>query len=1470
MIIVFTVASEADLNAAIRAIDVGGADAAQNTAYTINITGPISLTTDLLAINLESGSSLTIAGTNGVGGPAPQTLDGNGSQRGLFVYAGNVTVQNLTLENMSAVGGAGGSGGGGGAGLGGGLFVTGISDGVGGAHVTLDRVTFTNDEAVGGTGGLGNPYGVSEIDGTGQADLFGGGGGGLGGAGGSRFFVNTLFTAGGGGGIGTSASGGSVGTISTSASGGLTPPGAGIIPGAPGGASGMQFTVNGSYSTEPGGASAGGGGGNDIYTGGGGGGVGGFSSPGGGKGGAGGFGGGGGGGYANGGAGGFGGGGGGPGTGNLTGIVNFGGRGGFGGGGGLGVSGGFGGGAGGRPILGPDGLPQGSGGGGGLGAGGDIFVQQGGSLTIEGGSLSGGSVGAGAGDGGNSIPGNPIAGGNGSAYGSGIFIQGNQSLTLAPPADQTLTINDVIADQSGSGGAGSNAGAGSVVVNGAGTVVLDATNTFTGGITLEQGTLELAAAGAAGGGPIILSGDPTLVLDSAVLPAGGTFANPIDVDGLLPLGNTVDLRGLSWDPASHSISFVPLTGGVTVTSGNTSDVLTFGGLISSNQLLVLSDGHGSTALTGTTVSLANGTALNAAIRAIDVGGVDAAPDTAYTIDISGPIDLTNALCAINLESGSSLTLAGTNGSGGVEVQTLDGGYSQRGLFVYAGNVTVQNLTIQNMSAVGGAGGGGDTGSGLGGGGGAGLGGGLFVTGSGDGVGGANVTLDNVNFVDDSAMGGAGGGGGGGRTGGGGGGGLGGAGGIGSSTGGGGGGGIGGQGGGAFYGPNGSRGIIPGTAGGGSDSRPENNRGAGGLSGGGGGGSTGGGGGGGVGGGNGASEASYEASGGHGGFGGGGGGVVSFPGSRPDQEAASGAGGFGGGGGGGAGGPGGFGGGGGGGASVTGGPGGAGGFGAGAGAASGGGGGGLGAGGDIFVQQGGSLTIEGGSLSGGSVTGGAGAGNAGNGSAFDSGIFMQGDPSITFAPLADQMLMINDVIGDQSGSGGTGLNAGAGALIINGPGSVVLDPATANTFTGGVMLEQGTLELAASGAAGSGAITFLDPAPTDPILEFTPANAPTNAIEGFGPGDTIQIDDFLETSLFYSDGILTLQGTDTSGTISESFTLDIPGQALADFQPAVGATDTGFGYAPCYCRGTLIGIGREQKPVEKLKVGDKVMTKSGALRPIKWIGRRSYCGRFVIGRKDILPICIMAGALDENVPRRDLWISPHHAMYLEGLLIEAKDLVNGVSIVQTVRVEKVEYFHIELDSHDVIIAEGALSESFIDDDSRGMFHNAHEYRALYPEAAPGLAQYCAPRHEDGYEVEAVRQRIDARAGLRIVAEAPTLRGYVDAISLSGIAGWAQIVAYPEAPVCLDIYAGSKLIGQTLANRYRKDLDQAGLGSGCHSFAFAPPAGLIFAPDVVEVRRSLDGASLHLSSSCTRNIASHENRAAQRPNTRRARR
>jgi glycosyltransferase involved in cell wall biosynthesis len=179
--------------------------------------------------------------------------------------------------------------------------------------------------------------------------------------------------------------------------------------------------------------------------------------------------------------------------------------------------------------------------------------------------------------------------------------------------------------------------------------------------------------------------------------------------------------------------------------------------------------------------------------------------------------------------------------------------------------------------------------------------------------------------------------------------------------------------------------------------------------------------------------------------------------------------------------------------------------------------------------------------------------------------------------------------------------------------------------------------------------------------------------------------------------------------------------------------------PCYCEGTLILTDRGERPVEELAIGDSVITAHGALRPIRWIGRRSYAGRFARGTH-VLPIFFKAGALDADCPRRDLWVSPHHAMFLDGALIEAIDLVNGVSIFQAERVDRVDYFHIELDTHDIIVAEGALSESFVDDDSRGMFQNAHAFAALYPDRPMQPARYCAPRIAFGAELEAARQRL----------------------------------------------------------------------------------------------------------------------------------
>ena len=481
---------------------------------------------------------------------------------------------------------------------------------------------------------------------------------------------------------------------------------------------------------------------------------------------------------------------------------------------------------------------------------------------------------------------------------------------------------------------------------------------------------------------------------------------------------------------------------------------------------------------------------------------------------------------------------------------------------------------------------------------------------------------------------------------------------------------------------------------------------------------------------------------------------------------------------------------------------------------------------------GNLTIDSGAtLNAGSFIENAGAIVLNNGTIDPAGIEING------GTLSGSGTLIGNVVNDGTvtASGGTldiqGNVTGSGTLGVGSGATLELDGAVSGN----------TLQFAAdTGVAqigdllnGSDHQQF-----NAPIADFVTGDSIDLATAGLGTFSAITS---ATPGAYDSSTNTTTVDLNDGGNLVATLTLDGNyASSVFTVSQAAGFDDVGLA---CYCPGTLIETACGQKRVEDLKIGDEVMTMAGALRPIKWIGRRSYSGRFGTGQKHILPVCVKAGALEDNVPRRDLWISPHHAMYIEGLLIEAKALVNGASIVQAEQVDKVDYFHIELDTHDVIIAEGALSESFIDDGSRDIFHNAHEYSALYPDAVTGIAQYCAPRLEDGYEVEAIRQRIALRAGV-VPADKRIgqLRGHINRVSNNRIAGWAQNADHPEAPVCLDVYAGGQLIGQVLANGYREDLARAGIGSGCHGFDFSPPDGLTFVSDAVHVRRSLDGVAL----------------------------
>jgi hypothetical protein len=291
--------------------------------------------------------------------------------------------------------------------------------------------------------------------------------------------------------------------------------------------------------------------------------------------------------------------------------------------------------------------------------------------------------------------------------------------------------------------------------------------------------------------------------------------------------------------------------------------------------------------------------------------------------------------------------------------------------------------------------------------------------------------------------------------------------------------------------------------------------------------------------------------------------------------------------------------------------------------------------------------------------------------------------------------------------------------------------------------------------------------------------------------------------------------------------------------------THFGFVatpetPCYCRGTLLLTARGEVAVENLRIGDVLVTVSGAERPIRWIGTRSYAGRFVAGNRDVLPVVISANALADGIPRRDLWVSPLHAMYLDGMLVPAAALVNSVSIRQMQAVERVDYFHVELETHDVILAEGAASETFVDDDSRGMFHNAAEYRALYPQAAKEPARYCAPRVEGGAALETVFQRLLARSRPQVATASARLLGNLESVDRERVVGWAHD---GPKPVRLRILDNGIEIGRALARGHRDDLRAAGIGDGRGGFEFIVPGGLSpLVRHVIQVQRASDGRDL----------------------------
>jgi hypothetical protein len=168
--------------------------------------------------------------------------------------------------------------------------------------------------------------------------------------------------------------------------------------------------------------------------------------------------------------------------------------------------------------------------------------------------------------------------------------------------------------------------------------------------------------------------------------------------------------------------------------------------------------------------------------------------------------------------------------------------------------------------------------------------------------------------------------------------------------------------------------------------------------------------------------------------------------------------------------------------------------------------------------------------------------------------------------------------------------------------------------------------------------------------------------------------------------------------------------------AGGSTITVTGPAPCFAAGTRILTPRGAVAVERLRQGDLVLTVSGGRERIRWIGYRDVDCRRHINRERVLPIRIAAHAFGEDRPRRPLLLSPDHSVFVEGVLIPVRFLVNGSTIRQT-DADTVSYFHIELDRHEVVLADGLPVETYLETGGRKAFANAAGAMQLHPDFAP---------------------------------------------------------------------------------------------------------------------------------------------------------
>ncbi|WP_049642000.1 Hint domain-containing protein [Candidatus Rhodobacter oscarellae] len=171
------------------------------------------------------------------------------------------------------------------------------------------------------------------------------------------------------------------------------------------------------------------------------------------------------------------------------------------------------------------------------------------------------------------------------------------------------------------------------------------------------------------------------------------------------------------------------------------------------------------------------------------------------------------------------------------------------------------------------------------------------------------------------------------------------------------------------------------------------------------------------------------------------------------------------------------------------------------------------------------------------------------------------------------------------------------------------------------------------------------------------------------------------------------------------------------QPITNAGDNAVVVNLCFAAGTMIATPEGEAAVETLAIGDRVRTADGRDVAVKWLGVQTHRAAAVNLPlpESAQPVRIRAGALGGGLPHSDLTVTATHGMVLDGMVINASALVNGdtIDFVPLSELEdSITVYHIKTENHDVILANGAPAETFLDAAGRAAFDNYQEYLDLY--------------------------------------------------------------------------------------------------------------------------------------------------------------